>query len=412
MNTHHRRRRALIALVLCILTAYSGFTGPSAVFARGDDPGESKDGKTKKASESDSGKKSKGKKRSKPGKSSSDDKGRGVPANKKEEKKVMEALPAAMRENFKLKRTLHYSILYDTSEEDVAVFEHAIERTYRSCVRFCEKLGVKVHEPEEKMISYFFNEFKDYSSFGGAAQGGTELSPNVLGFYLPSTNYTYFYNFRNTPFFKQARDSAIARLEQLGEQARQAKDPSAKKGLQEQMNQARWIINRSKSFGGGVTEETLQHEVSHQVLFNVGFHNRKEFTTNPRWFAEGMAQLFEPVSTEKGGNMGIVNKDKARAFNELARVNALYPLKTFIQDIRPFVSGDIGGISYPQAWGLAHYLTRTKREELKLYVSEILKRPKSYKTNADAEIDLFEKCFGKIDKKWERKWKAWMKNVR
>jgi hypothetical protein len=330
-----------------------------------------------------------------------------APADTKLEKKLLKDLG----ESFKIKRTLHYSIFYDTSEEDVAIFEHAIERTFRSCGKFCMNLGLEIHLPKKKMISYFFNEFQDYSNMKEKLGAG-KAEPSNTGFYLPKNNYSYFYNFRNTPEFKKMRDDAVAKLADLGKQARGTKDPSQRRGIEEEVKKARWLINRTNSFGGGVTEETLQHEVAHQVLWNIGFHNPKEFMTNPRWFAEGIAQLFEPVTDSKGGNIGIVNKERLRNYQQLAEFNQLIPVKDFISTMQPFMRGDAGGLAYPQSWAMAHYLTRVKRAELKKYVELLLKRSKKYKSSPEEEVEAFEKCFGKIDRKWEKKWKDWMKNVR
>ncbi|MBK8267563.1 MAG: DUF1570 domain-containing protein [Planctomycetes bacterium] len=355
-----------VVLVFAISIAILPWTSNSV---RADDEKETKsstgDKKSKKKKKS---RKSSGKSDERSEKTSSKGSGsfemKDVAPDEKAEKKVQKSLG----ENFKIKRTLHYSIFYDTSEEDVGVFGHAIERTYRSCGKYCKALGAPIEPPNKKMITHFFNEFEDYAKYSQGIRGGFKPSPEVLGFYTPETNYTYFYNFRNTPTFKSAREQAEKKLVDAGK-ARDAQ------GLRE----ARWVINRTNSFGGGVTEETLQHEVAHQVLFNVGFHNMKSFGANPRWFAEGMAQLFEPVTTAKGGNMGIVNKEKASAFQNLLSSNRLYPVKEFIKDIRPFVSGDVGGLSYPQAWGLMHYINRVKRKELREYVAIINKRPRSTK---------------------------------
>lgn len=331
-----------------------------------------------------------------------------VPPDKKAEKKVRATLP----ESFKLKHTLHYSIFYDTNEEDVGIFEHAIERTYRSCVRYCVNLGIDVHQPDKKMITFFFNEFDSYRDYSKTLEGAGEATPNQLGFFLPSSNYTYFYNFRNTPSFKQAREQAEQNLAQLGEQMRGTKDPSQRKSIEQNIKKARYTINATKSFGGGVTEETLQHEVAHQVLWNIGFHNPKEFIANPRWFAEGMAQLFEPVTDSKSGNMGVVNKTRCDVYHQLVQANRLFPLREFISTPRAFQRADAGTYAYTQAWALCHYMTRVKRKELKAYVELLNERPKGYKTTPEEEIEAFEKCFGKLDKKWERNWKNWMKNVR
>lgn len=331
-----------------------------------------------------------------------------VPPDTKLEKKIQKELG----ESFKLKRTLHFSIFYDTSDEDVAVFGHAVERTYRSCMKYCLNLGIDVHQPEKKMASFFFNEFEGYKKYLDSMEGAGETTPNKLGVFMPTTNHTYFYNYRNTPEFKSMREQAEQKLRDAGQQMRNAKDPSQRQQIENEVKRARFLINATKSFGGGQTEETLQHEVAHQVLWNNGFHNPKEFIANPRWFAEGMAQLFEPVTDAKSGNMGVVNKSRCDVYHQIVEANRLFPLKDFIKSPRPFMRSDAGTFAYTQGWALAHYLTRVKRKELKKYVDLLNKRKKGYKSTPEEEIEAFEKCFGKLDRRWEQNWKNWMKNVR
>ena len=50
-----------------------------------------------------------------------------------------------------------------------------------------------------------------------------------------------------------------------------------------QIKKAQAQSNSSSVQGGQITEGTVQHEVSHQVLWNIGFHNPKTFLANPRW---------------------------------------------------------------------------------------------------------------------------------
>ncbi|MBX3395843.1 MAG: DUF1570 domain-containing protein [Phycisphaerae bacterium] len=417
MNGSYKRWFAALMVIVAVMLAGAALVvGPSAGVVRADD--EEGGATTKKQSKDESSKTGKKDGASKSGgKSKSSDRKTisvgnkmdmsPVPADEKLEKKLLKELGAG----FKVKRTPHYSILYDTNEEDLAAFSHAIERTYRGCGKFCLSLGIEVLIPERKMIAYFFNEFADYGKMKESLGAG-KPDPNNTGFYLPKNNYSYFYNFRNTPEFKRAREDAEKRLADLGKQFRDSKDAAARKSLQSQMNDARRIINRTDSFGGGVTEETLQHEVAHQVLWNIGFHNPKEFVANPRWFAEGIAQLFEPVSEGGAGNMGLVNRERLKNYQAVADADRLIPLKDFVSTAEPFMRGDAGGLAYPQSWALAHYLVRVKRKETKAYVELILKRPKGYKTSPEEELELFEKCFGKADKKWEKKWKSWMKSVR
>jgi len=334
-----------------------------------------------------------------------------IPADEKLEREIQEELG----ETFKLKRTNYYSIFYNTSEEDVEVFGVAIERTYRSCFKYCHRMKLKPKHPDKKMISYFFNEFSEYKGYS-ASIGNSNVSENILGFYLPTTNRTYFYNFRNTTSFKKMRTGAETKLKTLGSKMMSGQlSPDEKRRVRLEMKQARFIINRTNSFGGDVTEETLQHEVAHQVLFNIGFHNLKNTqnpSLNPRWFAEGMAQIFEPVSDGKSSNIGGVNAGRLREYTQLAKFDRLIPLRDFISDARYFHRGDAGGLAYPQAWALAHYIARTKRDELREYVNLLNSRPADYEGSPEKEIETFEKAFGKLDKLWEKRWLTWMKRVR
>ncbi|MFQ5501650.1 MAG: DUF1570 domain-containing protein [Phycisphaerae bacterium] len=330
--------------------------------------------------------------------------------DKKGENKVRKALG----EGFKIKRTPHYSIFYDTSDEDVKVFSTAIEKTFRWCEKFTRMLGMKPKKLKRKLITHFFNEFKDYADYS-VKIGGPKPSPNMLGFYTPVTNHTYFYNFRNTPQFKKAREDAERKMASIGERMRGGGLSSdQRRQLQQEIKKARFTINRTNGLGGGTTEETLQHEVSHQVLYNIGFHNQRLGTKsriNPRWFAEGMAQLFEPISDGKAASFGLVNQNKARLFHNLAKVNRLIPLRKFIGSEVYFHQGDVGGLAYPQAWGLAHYLAKTKRKQVKVYADLIHDRKKDFESTPEKEIETFEKAFGKLDKRWERRWKQWMQKV-
>lgn len=335
-----------------------------------------------------------------------------LPSDAEAEAKVQKELGEA----FSLLRTKHYSIFYNTDEADVGAFSAAIERTYRSCLKYTSKLGIESKRPKKKLISHFFNEFEDYADHSEKHLGMGRPAATQLGFFLYRTNHTYFYNYRNTPAFKKMRDDAEKKLQELGEQARRGNlNPGRRRQLDLQMREARWILNRTDGLGGGQTEETLQHEVSHQVLYNIGFHSRKGMTNpflNPRWFVEGTAQIFEPISDGKAANFGQLNKGRLENYQGLVRSGHLIPLRHFISDMRYFGRSDAGGLAYPQSWALVHYLNKVKRKQLKKYVRLILDRPADYKSTPEKEISDFEAAFGKLDKKWEQRWIRWMKDVR
>ncbi len=336
-----------------------------------------------------------------------------VPADPRNEHVNLRAVQLAVGEGFKLRRSQHYSIIYNTSEEDVAVFEYAIEKTYRACAKWCMGMGIDIQPPREKLLTHFFNDFEEYAKYARANRGG-DISPNTLGYFHPVTDYTYFYNVRNTPSFKNAKLNIERQISELGDMLKRGDVPSEqKRAIRAQILKLRAAQNGMNTFGGDLTEEVLQHEVAHQVLFAIGFHNNQAALqfANPRWFAEGLAQLFEPIDDGSGSGFGRVNKEKAAAFHQLVAQNRLYPIDGFVSDIRYFFSGDVGGVAYPQAWAIAHYLTRTRRKELKAYVNEILSRDGDFVASPEKDLEVFEKHFGKVDKAWEKRFLSYMKKI-
>ncbi len=333
-----------------------------------------------------------------------------VPRSKKEEKQIRRALG----ENFKMKHTMHYTIYYDTSEEDVEAFAEAIEKTYRSCAKYMISVGVEPKPLTRKLQSHFFNEFNDYANYFEKVAGGRP-NPGMLGVFVWKTNYTYFYNFRNTPGYKASRENAAHMIEQLAGDLRNPQVPSGqKKAIRRRIKALKAFMNFTNTFGDEKTEATLQHEVSHQVLYNLGFHapqRNAESRVNPRWFVEGIASLFEPISDGRASNWGQMNAERLQEFRAVAEADQLAPLKEFIESDKWYLRPDAGGLAYPQGWALCYYLSRTNRKGFTKFAELIRERGHDFETSDEVELETFEKAFGKLDKNFEKRWLNWMKKV-
>ncbi len=329
-----------------------------------------------------------------------------IPADEAAEKKVRKELGEA----FKLKRTQHYSIFYNTSDEDMKTFSLAIEQTYRSCVNYTIKLGFDAHPPKKKLLIYYFEEHKQYSDHSKKLGKG-EAPQSTPGIYFPDLNRSMFYNFQNQDTFKKARKEAEAKIEELKSRLKQGSlTAEERRRINHEIKNARSHANWSTTVGGDVSESIVQHEVSHQVLWNIGFHNPDSFFANPRWLAEGTAMMFEPISTGTSANFGALNADRLKEFQALQQAHQVIPLRDFISTHNWFGPQTIGQ-AYAEGWALVHYLNRVKRKQLKTYVETINQRPKDYETTPEQEIKDFEKVFGKVDRKWVDTWLAWMKKV-
>jgi hypothetical protein len=334
--------------------------------------------------------------------------GGGRVAIKPDEKAEKKAL-ASLGEGFQIKRTQHYSILYNTGEEDIKTFSLAIERTYASCARYSDKLGVPIKAPDRKLIIYYFEHHKDYSAYSEKLGAGPR-EQSTPGVYLPELNVSMFYNFRNVDSLKKAKDQAEGKIRQLRDQLKGAKSAGERQRIGKEIAAARRTTTATDATGGDLSEAIVQHEVAPQVLWNIGFHNPRKFECNPRWLAEGTAMMFETISKGKSANIGAVNKMRLDEFRELVKQKKLIPLREFISTPAYFGPQTIG-IAYPESWALVHYLNRVKRKELAQYVARLNQRTKKFKPTPEGEIKLFEEVFGPLDAKWIRKWEAWMAKV-
>lgn len=331
-----------------------------------------------------------------------------VDADEKAEKEDLEKLGPG----FKVKRTQHYSVLYNTSDEDVESFGLAIEQTYRSCMNYSMKLEIPVQPPAKKLLIFYFEEHKDYAAHA-VKLGKQALPQSIPGVYFPDLNRSQFFSYQNQESFKQARLGAEAKIAEMQERLRQPGVSAAdKRQISQEIKTARARANRSSTVGGDVSESIVQHEVAHQVLWNIGFHNPSSFFANPRWFAEGTAMMFEPISDGSSANFGAVNSQRLKEYQQLEKAGKLFPLKEFLSHPGFFHSESTIGIAYAQSWALAHYLNRVKRKQVPKYVADINARPADYKSTPEKELAAFEKAFGKPDEAWEKAWKKWMTQVR
>jgi hypothetical protein len=414
-RTLPRLLAATLAVALALGTAWPSIAEAQARPRSGDDPPAKKEAK-----KSRSGKKSKRKRAGKKAVEKKPSKKKGskktgrkkadmsdVPPDQANEQEALQKLG----EDFQFHRTRHYSVLYNSSEKDVKEFGVAIEQTYRSCVNYNLRLGIDVDVPKKKLLIYYFEQHADYSDHSKLLGMG-ERPQTTPGVYFPDLNLSMFYNFRNQESFKQAREQAEAQINDLRKRLRTGKPSSQeRRDIQRQIAQARRKANWSNVVGGDLSESIVQHEVSHQVMWNIGFHNPKAFLANPRWFAEGTAMMFEPISDGSSANFGAVNQGRLREYQGLDRSRKLLPVRELVSSPVYFAPATMG-TAYAQSWALVHYLNRVKRKQVRRYVELINKRGKDYLPTSEDEIATFEKAFGKLDRPWVNKWKRWMKNVR
>ena len=312
-----------------------------------------------------------------------------------------EALLKLAGEGFKLKRTPHYVIAYDTDEATLKAFVNRVEPTYRSVTGFAARLGFKVKPPKRKLEILFFNQFADYDRYSrGMGFPGSQEAP---GFYAQTTNRSAFFNYGNSDMLKRLRED-VAQKKAEGQLA-------ARSGARLDFQPLRAAESRAKRQEERINCVVVQHEVAHQVFFNIGFHAGM-IQANPRWFVEGLAMMFETPPTGGGAGIGAVNQMRLGDWKGLRDKHALLPIETLVTDPMQIVPTNPNAArAYAQAWSLVHYLQRTKPKQFLAYVKAIRQRKGEEIRSAAEEKRTFEEAFGPIDAAFVEKYEAFIGKI-
>lgn len=297
----------------------------------------------------------------------------------------------AVGEDYRVKHTDHFIVLTNADEAIVRDFLPRLEKTYDSVHRFVDQVGVKIKYPKEKLPVLFCHDFDEYSARCKQLAGRPAPS-DAAGLYWPHPlNFSLFYDMSQVSFVKET----TAKAEQLKQEAAKTPDRNAK---QAKLREANWYINRIAIYQQEQNRSVVQHEVAHQLLFNLQFH--KIDVDNPQWLVEGMATLFEPPPGKTGAGFNVINQSRLGEIRD-----ALVVMKT--DDLKNFVSSTYAGMlssqGYAQSWALCYYLVKRKSKELPKYVELIKKRPVDREMSAKENLADFEKCFGKVNDLFTKK---------
>jgi hypothetical protein len=300
---------------------------------------------------------------------------------------------------FKTRHTPHFFLMYDTDDVTVKDFLWRIEATFRMVHYFARHLDVRIYYPKEKLAVVFCRDFEAFDQ-AGRKLGGGRAERGVCGYFVREGNYSIFHDAKQ----EETNAAMEARASALRKQAASARDPATRREL---LRQADWYANTAKARGRDHNQEVVQHEIAHQLLWNLGVH--KAGAANPGWLVEGLATLFETPPASGGAGLAVVNPDMLGRLREAAREGRLIPLARLVPTPRMFIEGNPDtDLNYAHAWGLSYFLYQTKLPALRDYIELIKSRQASDEITPDRELADFEKCFGKLDERFEKRWLAFL----
>jgi hypothetical protein len=336
-----------------------------------------------------------------------------LPVDSAAERELLEIGGPGLR----LRRTEHFVVAYNTSDESLTALISRLEATHRSVYRFCRINELPARPLSRRLQVLFFDTYDEYARIAQAA--GFSFQGSV-GFYSQRTNVATFYNMFNSPELSEI-NRLIEQAEGSMERLRGTR-PIDRQALQVQVKERSRLVNVRDRTVERINRSTVQHETAHQLLFNAGVHVLGAH--NPHWLVEGLACLFETPPSASGAGAGAVNQLRLADFraclgdgdaggklkhDDLGTALAggkFVPLRRLVSDPTLFTRRADPNLvhHYSQAWALVCYLQRAKREQFAEYLRLLGQRQVGQAVAPEQEIADFESIFGPLDERFERRW--------
>ena len=273
-------------------------------------------------------------------------------------RRLLEAMPG-----FRIHRTAHYLICYNTSPAYAKWCGSLFERLYRAFLNYWRERDFKVEEPEGPLVALVFGSQAAYATHAEGELGPAKNS--IIGYYSLATNQVTTYDLTGV-------DGQVL-------SARSAQD------------RINAILSRPQAER---TVATIIHEATHQLAFNCGLQTR--YADIPLWVSEGLAIYFEsPDLRSKRGwrTIGEVNRVRNRGFRKYLRNRPRDSLLTLISSDTRF-KGQAAPDAYAEAWALNYFLIRNRSKEYAQYFQLLSEKKPMIYDSPDDRIQLFRQVFG------------------
>ena len=268
---------------------------------------------------------------------------------------------------FKVHRTAHYVLCYNTSPAYAEWCGALFERLYLAFTTYWSRRGFELDEPEWPLVALIFDSKAAYAKYAQPELG--EATESIIGYYSLRTNRVIMYDLTGAGGIAARGINAVN-------------------------------INRILSRPGAErTVATIIHEATHQVAFNCGLQTR--YADIPLWVSEGIAIYFETpdLRSSKGWrNIGSVNRVRLVEFRGYLRNRPADSLQTLLSSDARFRNARTAPQAYAEAWALNYFLLRKHSDEYLGYLQTLAEKGPLRYDDPDERLALFRRTFGDLDK--------------
>lgn len=242
-------------------------------------------------------------------------------------------------------------------------FAKLFESVYRTFHNYFSVRGFRVDKPEFPLVAIVFPDQTAFANY--CRQDGFPAFRGLMGYYLRTSNRVALF------------------------------DAQATGGESTDTSQRRRAAYRVGTVMNAGLQDTIIHEATHQVAFNVGLHSR--IGDNPKWIVEGLATVFEaPGIRDSKSNSTLasrINRDRFVWFKNFAEK------RRKPNSLESFLKVDIGFQTsaldaYSQAWALSFYLVETRPAAYAKYLKKVADRDPMESYTGKQRVADFQASFG------------------
>ena len=282
------------------------------------------------------------------------------------------ALLRELGSRYEVKTTRHYVVAAPRGR--ARKYVDLFEEIYRAFHMHFSVRGFEVERPEFPLVAIVF---PDHAAFARYARSDdVNAGPGLMGYYMPTTNRIALFE------GSSVRDSSgRTSLPGLRSSSRQRpferwvwpgnrNDRSGRKLPDPQLPVP--SLSRASGMIRASLRDTMIHEATHQVAFNVGLHSRTR--ANPQWVVEGLATCFEPQGM-RDSSVGRhvtdrINRERFIWFRNYARERRKdKSLPDFVASDDLFQKATLD--AYAEAWALSFFLIETRPRKYATYLKQL-----------------------------------------
>jgi hypothetical protein len=268
------------------------------------------------------------------------------------------------------------------------------EEIYRQVDSFYSIRGFETSEPEFTMVAIVLNTVDEFKEYCGRDQ--MLWSEDLRGYYSLKSNRVVLYD--SPAKLNASAESPVDAEISAALETNVALTANELAPDNTATNQA--TLAAMLNGVAGETADTIVHETTHQVGYNIGIHSRIGET--PTWVIEGLATVLEAPGIRVRGSSGTADKINADRLNWFSTE---YESRRLPGDLARMVAGDEvfrnqALDAYSSAWAFTYFMTENpaRARSFVRYLRILGERDPLQHYTAEERLKDFQSAFGDVSK--------------